>query len=112
ERERKRLFQSGAVSLSGDAVRAQQIVQLIDGLDIDWEGLLADVLGDVPAHAIGTGLRKSWQWSQRVRQNLLRDLEEYLKFELRVFPTRPGAEQQFKAIDHLRLATDRLEARS
>jgi ubiquinone biosynthesis protein UbiJ len=109
---RARQFRSGALGLSGDAVRIQQIIQLVEALDIDWEGLLADMLGDIPAHALGTGLRRSWQWGQQVRRNLWRDLEEYLKFELRLLPTRPGAIQQFQAIEQLHQATERLDARA
>ncbi len=111
EHARHGLFKSGEVQLSGDAVRAQQIMQWVAALDIDWEALLAEWLGDVPAHALGSGLRKSWQWTQQISHQLWRDLEEYVKYELRLLPTRPMAERQFQAIDQLRLASDRIEAR-
>lgn len=109
--DKRSLFQSQEIVLTGDAVRAQQILQLIEKLDIDWEALIADAIGDIPAHALGTGIRKSWAWTRNLSATLLRDLEEYVKFELRLFPSRPLAKLQFDRIDQLRLATDRLEAR-
>lgn len=109
--DKRALFQSEDIVLTGDAVRAQQILHLIEALDIDWEAIIADVLGDIPAHAIGTGLKKSWAWTQKLSATLLRDLEEYVKYELRLFPSKPLAKRQFDKIDQLRLATDRLEAR-
>jgi ubiquinone biosynthesis accessory factor UbiJ len=105
------LFQSEEIVLNGDAVRAQQILHLVETLNIDWEALIADAIGDIPAHVIGSSLKKSWAWTQKLSATLLRDLEEYVKYELRLFPSKPMAKRQFDKIDQLRLATDRLEAR-
>ncbi len=105
------LFKSREVSLSGDAVRAQQIQQFAAGIDIDWEGLLAEIIGDVPAHFVGSSIRQSLSWTKHLSGSLRRDIEEFIKYELRLLPGKALGNSQFDAIDQLRLATDRLEAR-
>lgn len=105
------LFKRREVELSGDAVRAQQIQSFVRELKIDWEALLAEAIGDVPAHMISSGVRSSWNWTRSVSQSLWSDLEEFVKYELRLLPSKALAQKQFEAIDQLRLATDRLEAK-
>lgn len=105
------LFKRKEVSLGGDSVRAQQIQTLVRTLAIDWEALLAEAIGDVPAHMISTGLHSGWSWTKSISRSLRQDLEEFLKYELQLLPNKATARRQFEAIDHLRLATDRLEAR-
>jgi len=111
QKDKTILFRRKEVSLAGDAVRAQQIQNFMRALHIDWEGLLAEVIGDVPAHLLATSLQQGLQWSKTLGQNFRLDLEEYLKYELRMLPNKAMALKQFEAIDQLRLATDRLEAK-
>lgn len=105
------LFKQRQIAFSGDAVRAQQIQIFASSLNVDWEGLLADVIGDTPARFLSTGTRQSLMFLQNFSQNFVRDIEDYIKYELRLLPSRAGAAKQFEAIDQLRLASDRLEAR-
>lgn len=105
------LFKRKEVSLGGDAVRAQQIQTLVRNVAIDWEALLAEAIGDVPAHLVISGLHSGWSWTRSISQSLRQDLEEFLKYELQLLPNKAMARRQFEAIDQLRLATDRLEAR-
>ena len=41
------------IRIIGDIELGQQVKQLFDGLDIDWEGHLAHFTGDVVAHQLG-----------------------------------------------------------
>jgi len=105
------LFKTRAVSLSGDAVRAQQIQTFMRTLKIDWEALLAEAIGDMPAHLLSSSLKTGFTWSKSLSLSFIRDAEEFIKYELRLLPSKAMAAKQFDAIDQLRLATDRLEAR-
>jgi len=109
--DKNSLFKRKEVTMSGDAVRAQQIQNFMRSLKIDWEALLAEIIGDVPAHFLSTSLVSSLQWSKSLSQSLKQDLEEFIKYELRLLPSKAVATRQFEAIDQLRLASDRLEAR-
>lgn len=105
------LFRNKEITISGDAVRAQQIQGLMASIKIDWEGILAALIGDVPAHLIGSSLRQSVAFGKNVSQSFMTDLEEFVKYEVRLIPSKALAKNNFEAIDQLRLATDRLEAR-
>ena len=60
---------------------------------------------------IGTSLRQSLAFGKNLSQSFMNDLEEFIKYEVRLIPSKAIAKTQFEAIDQLRLATDRLEAR-
>ncbi len=111
QRDANNLFKSRDLSMSGDAVRAQQIQTFARNIDLDWEALLADIIGDVPAHLLSSTLKQSVTWSRHISQSFMRDLEEFVKYEVRMLPGKAIAASQFDAIDQLRLATDRLDAR-
>jgi len=111
QRDTHALVTNGELSFSGDAVRAQQIQRFSESLDIDWEGLLAKFIGDTPARMISSGAKQGVTVAKTFSQNFVRDLEEFVKYELRLLPSRLLADKQFEAIDQLRLASDRIEAR-
>lgn len=110
-RKADELLRRREIEFSGDAVRAQQIQRFASQLDIDWEGLLAKFVGDTPARLLGSGAKQMLTIARTFSQNFVGDLEEYMKFEMRFLPSRRMSEKQFQAIDQVRLATDRLEAR-
>lgn len=110
-RDKNPLFRSKEVRLTGDSVRSEQIQNFVRSINIDWEGLLAEAIGDVPAHIVGSSVRQSMSWGKMLSHSLLRDIEEFIKYEVRLIPGRALAQKQFEAIDQLRLATDRLETR-
>lgn len=111
QKDKNSLFKRKEISLSGDSVRAQQILNFARAVSVDWEGLLAEAIGEVPAHLITTSLHSSFVWGKSLTGSFKQDLEEFIKYELRLLPSRAMAVAQFEAIDQLRLATDRLEAR-
>ncbi len=111
QKDKNSLFKRKEVSLSGDAVRAQQILTFASAISIDWEGLLGEAIGETPAHLLTTGLQSGFIWGKNLTSSFRQDLEEFVKYELRLLPSRAIAATQFEAIDQLRLATDRLEAK-
>jgi ubiquinone biosynthesis accessory factor UbiJ len=110
-KDKTTLLKQRQISFSGDAVRAQQIQTFASSLQIDWEGLLADTIGDTPARFLSSSTKQSFMFMQTLSKNFIRDVEDYIKYELRLLPTKARAAKQFEAIDQLRLASDRLEAR-
>lgn len=111
-RDKNALFKRKEVSLSGDAVRAQQIQSFMRELNIDWEALLAEALGDIPARLLSSNLSTSLNWTRALGQSFWQDLEEYIKYELQVLPNKAAAQQQFASIDQVRLASERLAQRA
>jgi len=99
------------ISLSGDLEVSQNLQNLLADLDIDWEGRLAEYIGDITAHQIGNQARSLHSWGKGASQSMLLNIEEYLHEETRDLPPRAELEPFYRGIDELALTTDRLAAR-
>lgn len=99
------------VSLSGDTALVSELRDIVRDLDIDWESLLADAIGDLPAHPLAELLRSGQRWLTGSGDSLLQNLDNYLHEELALVPARPALERYYREVDALRLAADRLQAR-
>ncbi|MFT6028831.1 MAG: ubiquinone biosynthesis protein UbiJ [Oleiphilaceae bacterium] len=105
------LFQSKELKLEGDSVRIQQILAFVSTLQIDWDGLLANFIGDVPAHLLGSSIRSGIMWGLNFSQSLIRDTEEFIKYELRLLPDNKRSIKQFSAISKLSEEVEKLKSR-
>ena len=102
---------NGGIKLSGDSAPLLQLQGILHRLELDWEGSLARVIGDVPAHQLGKMVRGGMHWGQQAFTSINRQAEEFLHEEARLLP--PAAELQdfYDAIASTGLALDRVEAR-
>ena len=107
---RKALSQ-GALKVTGDLQVGQAFYELLQAVEIDWEEMLAQRIGDIPAHQIGRLARSIGAWTNRTRDSLRMNLTEYLQEEVRVVPTRLELEAFMDDVDTLRSDVDRLAAR-
>ncbi|GAA3929595.1 ubiquinone biosynthesis accessory factor UbiJ [Litoribacillus peritrichatus] len=99
------------IEINGDEQLAQKIMTIALELNIDWEYVLAKVTGDVIAHQIGQSIRASGKWLQKTHQSMTQNLEEYIHHELRTLPHASEIDYYCELVTHLRLQTDRLNAR-
>tara|TARA_R110002167_G_scaffold148118_14_gene341002 strand:+ start:497 stop:1171 length:675 start_codon:yes stop_codon:yes gene_type:complete len=111
QKNKTTLFQEKEIVLEGDSVRTQQILTFLASLKIDWDGLLATFIGDVPAHLLGTSIRSGLMWGFNFSQSLIRDTEEFIKYELRLLPDNKRAKKQFSAITKLSEEVEKLKSR-
>jgi len=102
---------AGGASIRGEQTVAQRFSELLSLSAIDWEELLAQAIGDIPAHQIGRLLRGTRAWLTRTGASLQDDLGEYLQEEVRLLPSRNEVEGFMDDVDRLRADTDRLDAR-
>lgn len=102
---------TGDIEISGDADVARQVRMLFDGFDIDWEEVLAGMVGDVLAHQIGVAVRGMQQWSKQSLHTLRRDTSEYLQDEVELLARREDVEAFLADVDTLRNDVERLEMR-
>lgn len=98
------------IRMTGDVEFGQQVKQLFDDLDIDWEGHLAHFTGDVVAHQLGRFARGGLRLKQKLTTSLQQNTNEYLHEELRVLPPREELEDFMNDIDALSLRVERLAA--
>lgn len=105
------VFANGRLTVAGDAATAHQFQRALSQLDPDWEGALAQHIGDIPAHFIGQRLRGAIRWSKSAASVLNANVEEYIHEESQSLPGRRELEATFTDIDHLSLQVERLDAR-
>ena len=98
------------VRMSGDIELGQAVKELFDGLDIDWEGHLANFTGDVCAYQIGSILRHAKGFQEKIHRALGQDAREYVQEELRLFPGREELDDFFADVDEVALKVERLDA--
>lgn len=101
----------GEVQVSGDIPLGQRFQQLLEKIDIDWEEQVARVLGDVAAHQLGNALRRFSGWTRQSLDTLGEDAADYLREESRLLPSRSRVEVFRRAVESLRLESERLESR-
>jgi ubiquinone biosynthesis protein UbiJ len=99
------------IHISGNAALAQTLQQAIHHLNIDWEGLLADQIGDIPARQASKVFAHLKDFAFRLKKTLLSDTSDYLVDESQLLAAQNEVELFYKEITALRYDTDRLEAR-
>lgn len=108
--KRDQLF-NGEIELSGDTRLANKFSLLFSQLNIDWEEVLANSVGDIAAHKMANGLHSFQQWLTRAAHSVSLDSGEYLQEEARLSPANAELRSFIQQVDELRDGTDRLAAR-
>jgi ubiquinone biosynthesis protein UbiJ len=98
------------IQMTGNVEIGQAIKKMFDEIQIDWEGHLARLTGDMVAYRIGSWVRQGIALGKNVRHSLQENLGEYLQEELRSTPPREELDDFFKDVDELALDVERLEA--
>ena len=99
------------VDIEGDMQVAQDFADLCHNINIDWEEMLANVVGDRAAHSAGSAARKATSIGSQCKEKIQTDLQEFLHHESKTFPTRIEVDKFLDKIDTLRHDVDRLTAR-
>ena len=99
------------VELRGSVGLLQQWQQLLQQLDIDWEDVFHQVLGDIAGPVAADALRSGTYWARQQQQEQQRLMAEFLTEEIHVLPTQVEADNLFSGISQLVEDTDRLSAR-
>ena len=110
-KEPKDLLFSGEIEITGDTGLANRFNQLLSQLDIDWEEILAQNIGDIAAHKIGNLFRDSSQWIKRSVNSVCLDSGEYLQEEAKLSPPNAEIRKFIRQVDEVREAADRLKVR-
>lgn len=101
----------GKIKQTGNSTVLMQYQQFWQGLEIDWEGKIAELLGDTMTHYLLAPLKKAQQLGKRNLNHSKLDWQEYLQVEIRLLPTQEETQDLGIDIRELQLDIDRLEAR-
>ena len=99
------------VQISGDNEFIQDVFNLFESMEIDWQDPLAAVVGDVPVHGLETLLGKLFAFTRETAQAVTGNIDEYLHEESRVTPPLNQIDIFDQDLDALKLNIDRLTAR-
>lgn len=97
--------------LSGNSQLLQDLSQIFADADIDLEWLLANRIGDVPAHFIAKAGRQGQQWLNDKQPLFKRHLQEFVLEEVQLVPRHDEVELFIEQIQELKQRTERLEAK-
>lgn len=109
--DKKSHFFTHSVFIEGNAELGQQIIELFNQIEIDWEEYLSHAIGDIPAHEIGRFTKNTLAWGKKAKKSLVQNITDYIHEEKLWLAPKTGLEDFFSDIDELRLDLDRLEAR-
>ena len=109
--DKRKHFFGDDVTLEGNLELGQQVTDLFDQLEIDWEEYASRWVGDVSAHQLGRVVRDVKNFAERLRESLSRNINEYVHEEAELFPSEEALQDFFADVDTLRMDVDRLEAR-
>lgn len=102
---------SADVQLEGDSYLAQQFQMLMASLDVDWEELLAQRIGDIAARQAGLIAEGFNRWLGRSQTTVDMAVRDYIQEEVQHSPTQIEASNFADDVDVLRMDVDRLAAR-
>jgi ubiquinone biosynthesis protein UbiJ len=99
------------VTIHGEMSIAQQWLDFLKGLDIDWEKEFAKRLGDIPAQKLGTLFRQSQNYAHKHFNTLQLKSSEYLQEKIYSLPTQSEMAYFLKGVNTLYDDLERLEQR-
>lgn len=104
-------FSGTGVNVSGNLDTLHQLNKIMGDVDIDWEGALAEIIGDIPAHLIAKTVRNSVVIRQDIVTRASTGLVEVAQEEFNLTPSKNEFETIIPDIRQLSADADRLAAR-
>lgn len=104
------LKEAGA-SLSGDIRTAEAFAELMRLAMPEPEGLLADWVGDIPAHTVGEVARGAASWGSKAGRAIEQNMAEYLQEEAPTLVPPALARSFIAEVDRIRDDVERAERR-
>lgn len=104
-------LQPGDLEISGDPIIGQRFAKIIAELNIDWQTLLAEQIGDSPARVVSMAAEQTRDFVQQSRSQLHTRFIHFIQQELDVTVEQDEVNQFLDNVDSLRGDAERLAAR-
>jgi len=108
--ERINLKDSG-VQVMGSTHFLAEFQQILKNIDIDWEEMLTQIVGDIAGHQGAELIRNKVRWASDRATNFQRLASEFLTEELQALPSKAELSFFNQQVDELQLDVDRMAAR-
>ncbi|MBJ7538092.1 ubiquinone biosynthesis accessory factor UbiJ [Marinomonas transparens] len=104
-------FFDGDLRIQGNVQALMTLHKVMENFELDWEGLLADQIGDLPASALARLLRAKWSWSKEFATNTRIQLVHHLQSDSQLLPSKVEFDHQVDEIERFATLLDRAEAK-
>jgi ubiquinone biosynthesis accessory factor UbiJ len=105
-------LKDSGVNVMGKTSLLADLQQLLKNVDIDWEEILTQFLGDIVGHQAAQLIRGKLDWASARANSGQRLTREFLTEELKTIPGKNELNDFYHQVDDLRLAVDRAAARA
>lgn len=102
---------AGELEMSGDPIVGQRFAQIMADLNIDWESLLAEHIGENPARAVTLAAIQTKDFANESRAKLHGFVSNLITEDMKVVASKTEVDLFLNAVDNIRADTDRLEAK-
>ena len=99
------------LKLIGESALLIDLQDLLANIGIDWEYQLAQVVGDIPAHFLGSMSRSTFKWMKSTYPIFVRHVKEFVVDELSLTPSKSELDDYVTSVQKASLELERLEAR-
>ena len=104
-------LEKGELEIEGDAITGQRFASMLNALDIDWEELVSEKIGDVPARLLFQFFDQTRTWQAETKHTIQANLSEFLTEEAQITSHVDTVDHFVNGVYMLRNDTARLEAR-
>lgn len=103
------VLSSGKITMQGDVDVGQSFQKAFAQLDLDWEELIAQFIGDTPARKTGNLLRHIGSWAKQARDLSTENMADYLTEEIQLLPSSVSVQRFRNKVNVFRSDVDRTE---
>ncbi|MGB0782002.1 MAG: ubiquinone biosynthesis accessory factor UbiJ [Marinomonas sp.] len=104
-------FFDGDLRIQGNAQALMTLHKVMENFELDWEGLLADHIGDLSAAALARLLRAQWSWSKEFATSTRMQLVQHLQTDSQLLPSKIEFDHFVDEMERFGTLIDRAEAR-
>ena len=104
-------LEPGELEIMGDPIIGQRFAQVMSELNIDWHSLLAEQIGDGPAHVVSTAAGQAKDFATTSQSHLKQFLSKTIKEDMNIVPDKADVDAFLDDVDTIRADADRLFAR-
>ncbi len=104
-------FFDGDLRIRGNAQALMTLHKVMQNFELDWEGILADHIGDLPAASLARLLRKQWSVTKEISTNARLHLVNYLQSNSDLLPSKIEFDHFVDETERLGMQLERFEAK-
>ena len=104
-------LKTGELEMNGDPIVGQRFAQMMGDLNIDWEALLAERIGEAPAKAATTVAGHAQEFIKESRGQLHTFVSDLITKDMQIVANAGEVEEFLDDVDNLRADVDQLSAR-